>query len=169
MAVVPPLRRRRRIAPLLRLGYRGAWWAIQAWSLAARPEVSGVKCVLRDGEGRVLFVRHTYGDRDAWELPGGRAHRDEPPARAARREAREELGVDLERWQEIGVARLGQRGARLTITSLAAGWPAATPPDADPVEIAAVAWHVAGAPPAPLGAVTRAALASIAGSPVDRA
>jgi 8-oxo-dGTP pyrophosphatase MutT (NUDIX family) len=163
LGAASPLRRRRRIAPLLRLGYRGAWWAIQAWSALVRPRVWGVKCVLRDGGGRVLFVRHTYGDREAWELPGGRAHRREPAAEAARREAREELGADVADWREAGVARLAQRGARLTITALEARWPDGVAPDADPVEIAQVAWHPIDAPPAPLGLVTRAALAALPG------
>ena len=60
-----------------------------------------MKCIVRDG-GRVLFVRHTYGDRTAWELPGGGLRRDEAPEAAVRREMREELGVDLTGLREVG-------------------------------------------------------------------
>ena len=62
---------------------------------------AGVKCVLtRDGE--VLLVRHTYADRCRWELPGGGIKRGERPIDAARRETREELGVDVRDWTPLG-------------------------------------------------------------------
>jgi 8-oxo-dGTP pyrophosphatase MutT (NUDIX family) len=60
----------------------------------------GVKCVLTDGD-RVLLVRHTYGSR-AWDLPGGGRRRGEPPVTAARREMREELGIDGVPWRPLG-------------------------------------------------------------------
>jgi len=53
-----------------------------------------VKCLLTDESGRALFVRHHYGDRRVWEIPGGGAHRDEPLAETA---AREE-GHNRSRW-----------------------------------------------------------------------
>ena len=81
---------------MLRLVYRGGYWAMRGWSAVLHPRRRGVKCVLRDGAGRIVWVRHTYGDRGAWELPGGAARRSESPVEAARREAREELGVDVE-------------------------------------------------------------------------
>src|SRR3712207_8104462 len=87
------LRYRPRSVPLLRLAYRVAYRLILAWASVARPSVRGVKCVLRAGDGRVLLVRHHYGDRSAWELPGGGAKRGESAADAAAREALEELGV----------------------------------------------------------------------------
>lgn len=43
-------------------------------------------------EGAVLFVRE--GER--WLLPGGRLESDEPPEVGAKREVREETGVDIE-------------------------------------------------------------------------
>lgn len=45
-----------------------------------------------DPSGRVLIVDPTYKPR--WELPGGAIEADESPAAAARREVREELGID---------------------------------------------------------------------------
>ena len=152
------MRRRRRVAPLLRAGYRVAWWGITAWSVLTAPRIRGVKCVLHDGAGRVLFVRHTYGDRRAWELPGGGARRGEGPAAAARREAREELGVDVEAWRELGTISTGRARGRLELTCLAADWPAGAALDLDPVEIAAAAWHAPAAPPSPLGRVSADAM-----------
>jgi 8-oxo-dGTP pyrophosphatase MutT (NUDIX family) len=50
-----------------------------------------VKCVVRH-EGRVLLVRHTYGDR-SWDVPGGTAQRNEDARDTVARELYEELGV----------------------------------------------------------------------------
>lgn len=53
---------------------------------------SGV--LIRDVEGRVLLVEPTY--KPGWEIPGGAVEADESPRAAARREVREELGIELE-------------------------------------------------------------------------
>jgi 8-oxo-dGTP pyrophosphatase MutT (NUDIX family) len=106
----------------------------------------------------VLFVRHTYGNRRAWELPGGGAHRSESVAETARREAREELGVDIADWRELGTVQTGRARGRLTLTCLDADWPPEAVLDPDPVEIAAAAWHALDAPPSPLGRITADAM-----------
>jgi 8-oxo-dGTP pyrophosphatase MutT (NUDIX family) len=46
-------------------------------------------------EDRVLFVRHSY--RRGYFLPGGSVRREETLREAARRELREEVGIDAER------------------------------------------------------------------------
>src|SRR3954464_12161141 len=107
----------------MRLAYRGAYYGMRAGALAARARPGGVKCVLRDGEGRVVWVRHTYGDRAAWELPGGAARRGEDAIQAARREAREELGADVDGWRDIGTVEGSWTGARLSLTCCVADWP----------------------------------------------
>jgi 8-oxo-dGTP pyrophosphatase MutT (NUDIX family) len=83
-----------------RLGYRGAYAALQVYWFLLRPSSRGVKCILTDGE-RILLVRHTYGATN-WELPGGALRRDEAPVAAARREMNEELGVSIEGWDRLG-------------------------------------------------------------------
>jgi 8-oxo-dGTP diphosphatase len=91
---------RRLPVPLVRVGYRIAYRVAQvAWFLL-RPDTHGVKGILRDGD-RVLLVRHTYGDRGRWDLPGGHAHAGEPPLDAVRREMHEELGFELA-WEPVG-------------------------------------------------------------------
>jgi 8-oxo-dGTP pyrophosphatase MutT (NUDIX family) len=147
----------------MRLAYRGAYYGLRAWSLVTRPRLRGVKCVLRDDAGRVVWVRHTYGDRGAWELPGGAARRSEPAAEAARREAREELGVDVEAWREVGTAEGRWTGARLQITCCVADCPPGTRLDPDPVEIATAVWAPADQPPGRVGRVTRATLPLLKG------
>ncbi|HEV2812776.1 MAG TPA: NUDIX hydrolase [Solirubrobacteraceae bacterium] len=116
-----------------------------------------MKCVLRSGDGRALFVRHHYGKRHEWELPGGGAHRGEGNAQAARREAREELGADVAAWEDLGTIVGYWYGKDEELSVCAASWPGgAVRPD--PVEIAAFAWFSLDAPPSPLGPTTTAAL-----------
>jgi 8-oxo-dGTP pyrophosphatase MutT (NUDIX family) len=131
---------------------------LRAWSLVTHPHLRGVKCVLRDEAGRVLWVRHTYGDRAAWELPGGAVRRSERPAEAARREAREELGVDLDAWEEVGAVTGAWTGAVLVLTCLVSDVGSGIALDPDPVEIAAARWADPAEPPGPVGEVTRNAL-----------
>jgi len=138
--------------------YRAAWWMLRGWSLATRPRLRGVKCVLRDDAGRVVWVRHTYGDRAAWELPGGAARRSESAPEAARREAREELGVDVTGWRDVGTVSGRWTGAQLALTCCVADWPADARLDPDPVEIAAATWAPPAAPPGRVGRVTAGAL-----------
>ena len=52
--------------------------------------LSGV--LFTDWEGRVLLVQPSY--KPTWEIPGGTVEEGESPRAAARREVREELGID---------------------------------------------------------------------------
>jgi 8-oxo-dGTP diphosphatase len=86
--------------PARRIGYRCAYTVLRVWWFIRRPKVSGVKCVLTDGNS-VLLVRHTYGPRH-WDLPGGSIKHGEAAENTARREMKEELGVAIEDWALIG-------------------------------------------------------------------
>jgi 8-oxo-dGTP pyrophosphatase MutT (NUDIX family) len=86
--------------PLRRLAYRCAYALLWAYRSVAKPALHGVKCVLVDSD-RILLVRHTYGPHE-WDFPGGGLKRNESPLSAARREIREELGVDIDDWVMIG-------------------------------------------------------------------
>ena len=149
------LRRRPRSVALLRLGYRVAYRLLMAYAFVRRPKVTGVKCVVVRADGRVLFVRHAYGDRSAWELPGGGIKRGELPREAVRREAREELGVDLGTWEDLGAAEGPWYFGRQPLTCFRAAWPAGARPRFDPVEIGDAAWFALDAPPARIGPATR--------------
>ncbi|WUH92763.1 NUDIX hydrolase [Streptomyces sp. NBC_00433] len=71
-----------------------AWNAYLAEGNAtqARKRVSA-DVLLRDEQGRVLLVKPTY--KPGWDLPGGMAEANEAPDDAARRELKEELGLDV--------------------------------------------------------------------------
>ncbi|MEV6956940.1 NUDIX hydrolase [Streptomyces sp. NPDC051183] len=65
---------------------------------AARPKALTAASVLfTDAAGAVLLVQPGYGNPARWHLPGGGIDSDlgETPRAAARREVREELGLDL--------------------------------------------------------------------------
>jgi 8-oxo-dGTP pyrophosphatase MutT (NUDIX family) len=53
----------------------------------------GAACAIFDDRGGILLVRHTYG-RLNWELPGGASDPGEGPDATARRELREETGLE---------------------------------------------------------------------------
>ncbi|MCX5611047.1 NUDIX hydrolase [Streptomyces sp. NBC_00047] len=65
---------------------------------ASRPKATTAAGVLfTDSGGRILLVRPAYGNTHRWQLPGGGIDSDlgETPRAAARREVREEIGLDL--------------------------------------------------------------------------
>ena len=138
-----------RVAAMRRL-YRVAWLGLQLYATLIPRRGRGVKCVLTHG-GRVLLVRHTYGQRRTWYVPGGGVHRREPPLRAAAREMGEELGVHDLRWQELLTRdmRIDRVAVRLTCVYAELSDPAAIRPD--PVEIAEARWFELDALPVPLG------------------
>lgn len=53
----------------------------------------GAICVIERSDGALLLVRNSY--RAGWGFPGGLLKRGEAPPDAARRETREEVGVDV--------------------------------------------------------------------------
>ena len=155
------LRRRPVSAALMRLAYRVAYRLLNAWAFFRRPRVRGCMVRLTDEHGRVLLVRHTYGDRACWEIPGGGVRAGEAIADGARREAFEELGADVVSWDELATVRGAWYGKDEQLTVCEAPWPGGEPRP-DPVEIAEVAWFDPAAPPPRLGVGTAAVLASLA-------
>jgi 8-oxo-dGTP pyrophosphatase MutT (NUDIX family) len=87
-----------------RLAYRAAYCAMCAYWFVVRPRTRGVQLILK-AEISILLVRHSYGDRGEWALPGGGRRRSEDPVLCARRELKEELGISGE-FREIGTLEL---------------------------------------------------------------
>ena len=123
---------------LLRATYRAGYHVLHAYWKIAQPQKRGVKCVITRGRD-VLLVRHTYGPETRWELPGGGVKRREEPADAARREAREELGVDVTDWRFLGdlFERIDGKRDRLWCYSSDIG---DRPITTDQIEIAEMRW-----------------------------
>jgi 8-oxo-dGTP pyrophosphatase MutT (NUDIX family) len=84
-----------------RLAYKLAVRVLQLYWFVFRPRTSGVTCIIRDADGRVLMVRHTYG-KPAWSLPGGGTKRNETSEAAVRREIQEEIGIELVDLRQVG-------------------------------------------------------------------
>jgi len=57
-------------------------------------QIAGAGAILHDGLERILLVRPSYR-QDTWEIPGGGMEAGEYPWQTARREVKEELGLDL--------------------------------------------------------------------------
>jgi 8-oxo-dGTP diphosphatase len=73
-----------------------AWRAYLAEGDATQPRKRvGVDMLIRDERGRLLWVDPKY--KSDWDLPGGMSEANEEPADTARRELKEELGLDIRR------------------------------------------------------------------------
>lgn len=138
-----------RLRPAARLGLRVAYPLIRLWWLTARPRRRGVQCLMTRGD-ELLLVRHSYGDRRRWELPGGAVKRGERPLDAAVREIREELGVELSDWRPLGDVSVridSRRGALCCFAAPADGLELRL----DEVEVIEARWFARDALPARLG------------------
>jgi 8-oxo-dGTP pyrophosphatase MutT (NUDIX family) len=96
----------------------------------------GAATVILDDRGRVLLVKHSYGELN-WELPGGRGEPRESAEETARREAREEVGLELEMGRLAGVYWEPEIHAHHFVFEARAS---GTPHIADPNEITDVRW-----------------------------
>ena len=91
---------------LLDLAYRLQRWLRQL----LRQRTRGVKVMLFNPAGELLLVRNSYGNTDAWVLPGGGIRPWEEPIAAARREVREELGVEADKLNFVAAYRSSDEG-----------------------------------------------------------
>ncbi|MEM1134142.1 MAG: NUDIX domain-containing protein [Pseudomonadota bacterium] len=85
---------------------RGVYWRV------VRPKVYGAKLLVRNRQGEVLLIRHSYGRSDLYMLPGGGIKRGETALQAARRELREEVGCRAEELVLLGEYLDTSKGAR---------------------------------------------------------
>jgi ADP-ribose pyrophosphatase YjhB (NUDIX family) len=81
-----------------RLPRKGRRWVVR--TLAPTYTV-GAMCIIERADGAVLLVRHSY--RQRWGVPGGLLQRGEEATVGARREVREEVGLEVELLGEPAV------------------------------------------------------------------
>jgi 8-oxo-dGTP pyrophosphatase MutT (NUDIX family) len=145
---VGPWRRRSR-----RIGYENPW--VTVWhDEVDRPDGStgiygvvhfanlAAGVVVLDDHDRVLLVgQHRYTlDAYSWELPEGGVPAGESPIEGARRELREETGVEADDWRELARFHLSNSvsdEAGVVFAARAVGHGAASP---EPTEELAVRW-----------------------------
>lgn len=70
---------------------------------------ASVAVIVTNADGKVLLLEHILRPASGWGIPGGFIEYDEQPDAAARRELREETGLELENLKMIRVRVLNRR------------------------------------------------------------
>jgi ADP-ribose pyrophosphatase YjhB (NUDIX family) len=130
-----------------RLAYRAVYCAMCACWFVVRPRTQGVQLILK-ADKSILLVRHSYGHRGEWALPGGGRRRSEDPVVCARRELKEELGISGE-FLEIGALQLLHDYRHDTVTIFVVTDLSDTP-QLDGIEIVRAQWFATDRLPANL-------------------
>ena len=89
-------------APLHRALLQVAHRVRHRWRKWRKAPISGISVIVTNEAGEVMFLKHSDGPK-AWGLPGGGISRGEDPVECARRELREEVGLDVAHLEPIGV------------------------------------------------------------------
>ena len=75
------------------------WPLVKIYFLILSPETRGVKIIITN-RGDVLFVKNSYGIK--YNFPGGNLAKLEEPVVGAKREVKEELGIDVNDLKFLG-------------------------------------------------------------------
>lgn len=127
------------------------------WRRWRQVPIAGVSVIITNLGGDVLLLKHSYGP-DVWSLPGGGLARGEDPTEAARREVREELGIELPRVEAIGTLEEVLSGSPHTAHLFAATCDQNPRPDGR--EVVEARFFPSHSLPEPLGKTTRARIAA---------
>ncbi|MDX1766173.1 MAG: NUDIX hydrolase [Candidatus Saccharimonadales bacterium] len=73
-------------------------------------------CVIINDVGEILLIHRNTPGRKQWELPGGKIQEGEVPEIAAKRELKEELGVEVVIKSKIGEAEFTEDGSEFHYT-----------------------------------------------------
>ena len=111
-----------------------------------------VASVIRDDQGRILFVKQTYGQLN-WELPGGGVEPGETIVDAAIREVREEAGIEVMADEITGVYD-EQDEDFLHVVFVSHATESGVAPRADLAEVSACGYWPADALPRPISDYT---------------
>lgn len=72
------------------------------WRKWRKVPISGISVIVTNEAGEIMLLQHSYGPK-AWGLPGGGMSAGEDPEDCARRELREEVGLEAEKLEKLGV------------------------------------------------------------------
>lgn len=89
-------------APLHRALLQFAHKIRHRWRKWRKVPISGISVIVTNEAGEVMLLKHSYGPK-AWGLPGGGMFRGEDPVECAKRELREEVGLQVEGLEPLGV------------------------------------------------------------------
>ncbi len=93
--------------------FRSWYWNI------FKPKTFGVKILVLhpQNQNEILLVLHTYGNQALWNIPGGGYNpKKETALKAALREAKEEIGIDISDVKQVGEYQTSGEGKRDTVT-----------------------------------------------------
>lgn len=127
------------------------------WRRWRKVPIAGVSVIITNLGGDVLLLKHSYGP-DVWSLPGGGLARGEDPMEAARREVREELGIELPRVDATGTLEEVLSGSPHTAHLFAATCDQNPRPDGR--EVVEARFFPSHSLPEPLGKTTRVRIAA---------
>lgn len=140
-------------APLHRVLLPLAYTLRHRWRRWRGIPIAGVSVVITNLGGDVLLLKHSYGPK-VWSLPGGGLKPGEDPVAAARREVREELGLELARIEPVGTLEEVLSGSPHTAHIFAAACD--RQPQPDQREVTEARFFPSHSLPEPLGRITRA-------------
>ncbi len=75
------------------LNKRVQWYSI--WLIHSKFNV-GLSIIIPNTEGQILLAEHVFSGPESWRLVGGYINKNENIYSAAKREIKEELGIDIE-------------------------------------------------------------------------
>jgi mutator protein MutT len=81
--------------------YKVGIYLIKLYWFVFRPNGYGVKCIIEKTDGKILFIKNTYG-KGNWNFPGGKIEKGESSETAIKREVLEEVGIGLDSVRKIG-------------------------------------------------------------------
>jgi len=126
------------------------------WRRIRKAPIAGVSIIVTNLAGDVLLLKHSYGPA-VWGLPGGGLGRGEDPVEAARREVREELGVELARIELVATLEEVLSGSPHTAHVFAGVCDRQPRPDGR--EVVEARFFPSHSLPEPLGETTRTRIA----------
>jgi ADP-ribose pyrophosphatase YjhB (NUDIX family) len=127
-----------------------------------RLRTRGVKVMVFNPRGELVLIRNSYGRSDLFVLPGGGIRPFEPPEKAAVREIREEIGLDIDQLALLSTHCSTAEGKRDTIYLYKAR--ATGLPQVGGVEVEEAGFFPLDCVPSTTSAATRRRIAEFLGS-----